>query len=535
MVEEVEEMSILEAKAIIDKMKLSDKAAAEAEHFPGEGSFLVVIGVGTFSALGGGLFGLDIGYISGVESMESFRQDLLGGERMDSLTTGLVTGIFAVGAVCAAFPTIIGAIVDYTGRKGSIIVGGTVFCLGALSQGLSPSLTWMYAGRFVAGASVGLLSANIPIYQGEIAPPEYRGAIVGTYQLAITIGIMVAFWVNYGLEEVPHGWRISILLQLIPGGLLAVGGFFMPRSPRWLVSKKRYQEALDVLIRIRSKDEDVRLELAGIYKECRREMSTGKPTWKEMFSKTNGKVLAIGIVLQLIQQMCGLNLFMYYGPEVFEKVFHSPKSAFFFNALSGIVNFLSTFPALFLLDRLGRMTLLMYSAAGMAICCVILAVVGSACFEGPYESSCGDWAKYVVAGAVFFFIFNFAYGWGPCVWVYCAEIFSLKYKTKANGLTTDANWVGNFFIGFAPPWLMLNLGFKTFWIFAAVNILGTVAGCVLPETKGKTLEEVQQMFAAWFDGQDVPHGHEALCTAEEEFSEESGEEDPRELSMERGK
>lgn len=518
----MEEMEPGEVNEIMAKLPLSNIEQKEALFVPGKGGLSIVLRVGLFSALGGGLFGLDIGYIAGVENMESFLNDVNEGKKLDSLIEGAVTGIFALGAVVAAFPSIITRIVNKLGRKGTIIFGGALFCVGALIQALSPSLNVMYVGRFLAGASVGALSATIPVYQGEIAPPEYRGAIVALYQLAITIGICVAFWINYALENVEHGWRYSILFQVLPGALLATGGFFMPRSPRWLVSRRRYDDAFDTIIRIRGPDQDCRVELAQIYKEFRRQMAHGKPTWKEFFSGTNGKILAVGILMQMIQQMCGLNLFMYYGPHVFDTVFHSKNAAFLFSAFSGIVNFLSTFPALALVDKAGRMKLLRWSAVGMFISCVLLASVGGACFETTADAKpmdgqqCGDWAKYTVAGSVFFFIFNFAYGWGPVVWVYCAEIFPLKYKTKAVGLTTDANWVGNFFIGFAPPWLMDTFGFKTFWMFAFINLLGVAAGFLLPETKGKSLEQVQVMFEMYFKGETGFTDGDALCNAEDD-------------------
>ncbi|CAJ1387762.1 unnamed protein product, partial [Effrenium voratum] len=303
-------------------------------------------------------------------------------------------------------------------------------------------------------------------------------------------------------------------------GLFALGASFMPQSPRWLVSRRRYKDALDTLRQIRGKNEDVRHELARCYKEFRRERATGKPTYIEFFTGANGKVLLIGVVLQLLQQLCGLNLFMYYGPTVFKKIFHAQRASFLFSALSGIVNFVSTFPALCLVDRVGRMTLLFFSASGMAICCIVLAVVGHACFKDD-SVQCGDAAKYAMAGAIFFNIFNFAYGWGPVVWIYCSEIFPLKYKTKANGLTTDANWVGNFLIGFAPPWLIANLGFKTFWIFAAINIIGAIMSRMLPETRGKSLEDIQLMFHAWFHGKEIPP--EMLCGEEDDSESESAE------------
>ncbi|CAE8656872.1 unnamed protein product [Polarella glacialis] len=252
-------------------------------------------------------------------------------------------------------------------------------------------------------------------------------------------------------------------------------------------------------------------------------MSEGVDTWRRFFSGMNCKLLFVGVSLQLIQQLCGLNVFIYYGPVIFQRIFRSSRASSLFSAVSGVVNFLSTFPALILSDRAGRMSLLKWSAAGMAACCVALAIVGSACFGQEQDSrcevvpevecgyiankpvaqpgcedqgamQCGAWSQWVAVGAIFLFIVNFAYGWGPVVWLYCAEIFPLQHRTKADGLTTCANWVGNLFISFFPPILIQRLGFHTFWLVALVNVVGTWLGCVLPETKGRSLEDVQLMF-----------------------------------------
>eukprot|EP00434_Breviolum_minutum_P042541 symbB.v1.2.037868.t1/scaffold5702.1/size24397/3 len=418
------------------------QALLDSELVGGNASKTYVALVGLFAALGGFLFGLDLGYISDVESMASFSEDMLHGEEMRSITTGTVTGIFALGAIVAAFPAVISCIVDHLGRQGCMILGGATFCVGG-----AYSLNAMLCGRMIAGFAVGLLSANVPLYQSEIAPPEQRGAIVSLYQLAITMGIMVAFWANFWLRPLEHGWRYSILLQLIPGGSRSrQDGSYPGRFQAGISStgscgvqdfrRRRYKSALETLKRIRGKDEDVRIELVECYREYRRERSTGKPNYVEFLTGNSGKVLLIGIGLQLLQQLCGLNVFMYYGPTVFKKIFHTQGASFLFAALSGLVNFLSTFPALCLVDRIGRTTLLLSSAIGMMICCGTLAAVGEACFSSTSSDECGPISKYAMAGAVFLDIFNYAYGWGPVVWIYCSEIFSLKYKTKAIGVTT---------------------------------------------------------------------------------------------------
>lgn len=506
-----ESISRHEAREVLIQAGFQDKEWMDNSFVGGRGGLGTVCLVGIFSALGGMLFGLDIGYISGVQEMDSFSNDLhlqkVDG-KLDAVTEGLITGIFALGAVVAAFPSLISRVVDRLGRNGCIVLGGFVFCVGAALQGLAVNLTMMYLGRFIAGASVGFLSANIPIYQGEIAPPNYRGMIVSLYQLAITLGIMVAFFINTLLQKVDHGWRYCILLQLVPGLLLAIGAFAMPQSPRWLVSKGLVDESFDTLMRIRGPDDDVRTELAQICREFQREMAHGRPSWKEFFSGLNARLLWIGVLLQFLQQLCGLNMFMYYGPKIFKNIFHSENASFIFQTLNGLVNFLSTFVAIFCVDRAGRMKLLMWSFVGMAVCCVAISSVGLACFtpDGNDGGQCGDWAKGALAGFIFLFIFNFAYGCGPVVWIYCAEIYSMKYRTKANGLTTDANWVGNFVIGFLPPMLLDNLHFHTYWIFAAINVVGAVTCCRLPETKGMSLEDIQTMFEERFYGNAAVEG-----------------------------
>lgn len=503
----VEALSPTEVEELLTRAGFKCEEGLVKGAIPGNGGFGVVVMVALFASLGGMLFGLDIGYIAGVKSMESFSRDVLGGHELTDMQDSDITMIFGVGAAFAAFPPIISVVVESLGRKGSVICGGCVFCLGALLQGVATTMYTMMAGRFIAGMSVGLLSANVPVYQSEIAPPSHRGMLVSVYQLAVTIGIMLAFLMALLLENVEQpvgGWRWVILGQLVPGLLLAIGGIIMPRSPRWLVSKGRNQEALQTLIDVRGPEEDVRIELAQILRERETEMASGQPSWGEFLSGDNLKLLMIGIALQLIQQMCGLNAFMYDGPVIFQRLFNSAHAGRLFTAVSGIVNIVSTFPAIFLVDKKGRTVLLMWSAAGMAVCSAVLAFVGDMCFPDHHglntapEQLCGDWAKWTATVSICLFIFNFGYGWGPVVWTYCAEMFPMKYRTKAVGATTDANWVGNIFIAFLPPIMLQDMGFKCFWIFTLINCLGFYLGWKLPETKDKSLEEINLMFERWF-------------------------------------
>jgi len=462
--------------------------------------------VAVFAALGGFLFGLDIGYISGVEEMASFADDINGGEPLTDATQGFITGAFSIGAVATAFPPVAGAIIDRLGRKLAISSGGALFCIGALIQALSSDLVQMDVGRALAGASIGILSTNVPVYQSEVAAPRRRGACVALYQLAITVGITVAFWLNWALSAVPNGWRISILAQLLPGGCLALGMLAMPRSPRWLISKGRVGEARAALVWLRGgaavDSGAVDEELAAAKAEAEREAAAATELrWSDFCRGTMSRLAPLGVLLQLLQQLCGMNAFMYYGPRIFALIQSGGEgeagddgerrsvgeASFLFTGVNGVVMVLSTLPGVFLVDRLGRCKLLRLSAAGMGVSCLVLGVTGTTCIE---NHGCGIAAS----GAIFFFVFNFAYGWGPVVWIYCSEMFPLLHRSRATGLTTMANWAGNFCLAFFPPLLISAIGYGTFFVFAAFCGAGFALACWLPETKGKSLEEIATMF-----------------------------------------
>ncbi|CAK9000366.1 Sugar transport protein MST3 (Monosaccharide transporter 3) (OsMST3) (Sugar:proton symporter MST3) [Durusdinium trenchii] len=432
----------------------------------------------------------------------------------------LITMIFGVGAAVAAFPPVMDLCVSFLGRKGAVIAGGAIFCLGSGLQALACNMTMMLMGRVIAGFSVGLLSGNAPVYTSEIAPPKLRGALVTGFQFAITaawlslkfakavdvvlghchddcfdmfacriilhnsmpqsgvfckVGIMLAFLLALVLEDVekPYGGWI------VPGLLLVFGGMVMPGSPQYLVAQGKPNEALKMLLKLRS--QDVRVELAQILQEHEAESAT-HTSWGEFLSGDNLKLLGIGVSIQLLQQLCGMNAFMYDGPLIFNKLFGSEHAGRLFTLVSGVVNIFATIPGLFLVDRYGRTLLMKWSAIGMMICSAVLASVGDVCFQDE-ESSCGDWAKWTATVAICGFILNFAYGWGGMAWVYCAEMFPQKHRTKGVAATTDANWVGNILIAFLPPIMFANWGFNTFWLFVGTNCLCFFCAVSLPETK----------------------------------------------------
>lgn len=223
----------------------------------------------------------------------------------------------------------------------------------------------------------------------------------------------------------------------------------------------------------------------------------GEPSWGDLFCGRLGQLLMIGISLQVLQQLVGMNAFMYFGPRMFQDLGFNPSR---FQTMSNLVNFLSTFPALVLADHHGRCSLLWWSALGMFLSCITIAVVANLIMvpvtDGLHTSyaSTSTCGSYVIAAMVFFFVANFAYGWGPVVWVYNSEIFPLQCRSRCVATSTCANWVGNFLIAQCTPILLGQLGFNMFYIFGAFALLALFLAAWLPETKGVALEQMDQVF-----------------------------------------
>merc|ERR1719499_2723259 len=379
------------------------------------------------------------------------------------------------------------------GRKVSIMVGSIVFIVGSVVQAAAWTSSQLLVGRFVAGMSIGLLSAVIVLYQSELAPPSLRGALSTLYQLGITFGILLAAFIDQLLVDREEGWRAVMGIICAPALVLFVGMMFFPRSPRWLVQQGRRREALVVLLTIRAEEEAVREE-EEIYAEVIKAQAEAAPAWSELLHGRQARVMMLAVALQFVQQLCGMNAFMYFGPKIFESIGFSRN---LFTTINNLVNFLSTFPAVALADRAGRRSLMLWSSVGMTLACAVMGTAGLLCVSRPDGESwavSNQGAGWVIAISAFFFVFNFAYGWGPIVWVYCAEIFPRRYRARCMGVCTMANWVGNFLIAQFTPMLLEAIEFSTFYVFGAFCLAAVLLSAWMPETKGVPLEAVQELF-----------------------------------------
>mmetsp|Transcript_69383 Transcript_69383/g.201286 ORF Transcript_69383/g.201286 Transcript_69383/m.201286 type:complete len:507 (-) Transcript_69383:171-1691(-) len=452
------------------------------------------------SAVGAFLFGLDIGYIAPILECHSFKRDVAKIQdplaELDDATIGFIVGIFSLGCIFSSLPCICGHFMDEWGRRDTIVLGAGLFLIGCFVQAASTSVLTMCAGRLLAGLSIGLLSPVVSLYQSEVASPQWRGALTSLYQLMITFGILVASLVDHDLVEFDGGWRVAILLQVIPGGLLLFGMPMLPRSPRWLVQRGREGEALQALLRLRDSEESAHAELDEIVRSRDATRELGKPRWEDLGQGVVARLVLVGIALQVLQQLVGMNAFMYFGPRIFRMLGLSPIR---YQVVMNFVNFLATFPAICFSDSFGRKSLLILGSVICTLACFVLGFVGTGGFsEKAAVGMTNRWVSFIAVHSVLVFVAAFAATWGPVVWTYCSEIFPQKHRGRCMAIATTSNWVGNFIIAQATPVMFGLFGFGTFYVFGSFCILSLGVALWLPETKGIPLEDIEEVFQRTF-------------------------------------
>jgi sugar porter (SP) family MFS transporter len=447
---------------------------------------ITLLAVGLVIMLAGLLFGYDQGVISG--ALTGIQQQFSVGTFLLEVITSWVTLGAMVGALVA------GWMADRLGRRLTIVAAAVLFIVGALIESVAPGAYILVVGRLLVGFGVGVASVAAPLYAAELAPTRVRGRMVSLYQLAITMGIFVAYFADYLLINGDQ-WRIMLGISAVPGILLIVAILPLPDSPRWYVTQGRHDEAQVALQKVEP-GVDIDDELTAI-EELNALEATG--TWREVFARRWRRPLVIGISLAFLQQLTGINAVIYYADKIFAAAgFSSPTSQSLATLLAiGAVNVVATFIAVAWVDRFGRKPLLMIGSVGMG---VSLVVVGAA-FEvlGHQKHTSGTSAAGVVTLiALVVFIASFAFSLGPVVWTIINEIYPSHLRGKAVAVATAANWfaawlVAQFFLSLVD--LITEAG--TFWLFAGFCVITYLfVQRFVPETKGKSLEEVE---ALWDD------------------------------------
>ncbi|KAI0787717.1 general substrate transporter [Fomes fomentarius] len=482
-----------------------------------------IFAIAVFASLGGLLYGYNQGVFSGVLNMYSFDQRMKSAVD-DSGTRGWLVAILELGAWLGVLAT--GYLADKLSRKYTIVLAVIVFCIGVVVQTAAFHPSSIFGGRFVTGLGVGSLSMAVPLYNAELAPPELRGSLVALQQLAITFGIMVSFWIDYGTNYIggvsegqsEASWRVALALQLVPAAILGVGILFMPFSPRWLVNNGRDDEALQVLSRARRLPPDsdlVQIEFLEIKAQYIFEKETSElkypdlqdGSWKSNFklgvldylsllrTKSLFYRVAVGSLTMFFQQWTGVNAILYYAPFIFKDLGLTGNSiSLLATGVVGIAMFLATIPAVIWVDQAGRKPILVSGAFLMAACHIIVAIL-TGLFHDSWETHrAAGWAA---CALVWLFAIGFGYSWGPCSWILVAEIWPLSVRGKGVSIAASSNWMNNFIVGQVTPTMLDKLGFGTFVFFGAFSFVGGLFILFLvPETKGLSLEEMDEVFGS---------------------------------------
>jgi len=444
----------------------------------------VVYFIGFTAALAGLLFGLDVGVISGANHF--IQQDFKISDRMvEFIVSALLWGAVLGAAVSGFFS-------DHFGRRKTILFSAVIFVIGSLACATAPVEHVLIVARFFLGIAVGMASFTAPLYLSEISPEVVRGGMISMYQLMITIGIVLAFasdtyLASYAtISGVTGGhWRVMLGVISIPAAIMFLGVLFLPESPRWLCLKGLSARAAEVFRRMHLDDEEVAAEIQAIEDSLKIKQNG----WQMLLENANfRRAIALGIGLQIIQQLTGINVLMYYAPRILQIAgFSTVIEQMWGTVIVGITNVLATFIAIAFVDKLGRRPI-MY--AGFVTMGVAMITVGCLFNIGvEHDPSLG----YPAIVALLVFIIGFAMSAGPIIWVLCSEIYPLAGRDVGVTFSTCTNWVANAIVGMTFLSLLKDLGSgNTFLLYGGLNALFIVFFLLfVPETKGVSLERIE--------------------------------------------
>jgi SP family arabinose:H+ symporter-like MFS transporter len=454
-------------------------------------STLFLTAITLIATLGGLLFGFDMAVISGVLPFVKNQFALSAATEGWFVSSALIGCIIGV-----AFS---GDLSDRLGRKKMLMLSAVLFLLSAVGSALSSGFTLLILARMLGGMGVGVASIVAPLYISEIAPAQIRGRLVTFYQLAITAGILIAYLTNAGLLSfslhykgaefghvldlvlIKQVWRSMLGLGAIPALLFFVGLCFVPESPRWLIQNGKNEEGITILSRITN--QATALDDATLIKNTQ---SQEKGTYREIFAPAMRKPLLIGLLLPLFSQFSGINAVIYYGPRILSDAGINISNALLGQVIFGIANFVFTLIAIWKVDKMGRRPLYIAGAVGATVCLFFTGV----CF---YTGATNSVALVI---SIILFLACFAFSIGPLKFVIASEIFPTRIRGRALALSIMTMWVADTIVGQLTPMLLGSVGpAVTFWFFAACCLLSFwVVYKMVPETKGKSLEEAQEIW-----------------------------------------
>ena len=441
------------------------------------------------STFGGLLFGYDTGVINGALAFMSQPDQLNLTPQME----GLVTSSLLAGAAIGAFTS--GRIADALGRRKMIFYLSIVFFLAANGCAMSPNADVLIFFRFVLGLAVGGASVTVPAYLAEMSPAQNRGRMVTQNQLMIVSGQLLAFVVNaaigLAMSSTGSAWRYMLAVASMPAFVLGLGMLIVPESPRWLIVKGRFEDALEVLKRIRD-EQRVRQEFDEIRNTVVEENLVGRATYSQLAIPWIRRIVFIAMGIAICQQISGVNSIMYYGTQILTEAGFSTQAALVGNIVNGIISVGASFLAIWMMDRYGRRPLMLTGQLGTIACLLAIGTASELLVGSPF-------LPYVVLILTVAFLF-FQQGFlSPVTWLLLSEIFPVRLRGMGMGFAVLCLWVANFFVGYFFPQLLFTIGLsETFYLFAVVGLVGLLfAVKFVPETRGRSLEQIENDFRSY--------------------------------------
>lgn len=435
------------------------------------------------SAMGGLLFGYDWVVIGGAKIFYEGFFSITNNQWLIGLATSIALAGCMIGALTC------GTMADTYGRKPLLTLAALIFFVSSIGTGAFSNFYWFLVARFVGGIAIGIASGLSPMYIAEVAPTSIRGKLVTVNQLTIVIGILAAQIVNWRIAgthqidwNIEWGWRWMFWVTAIPAFVFLVLSFFIPESPRWQAMVGRNNGAAKTLAKIGGEQYSCD-ELKSFSASAKTDSANGKGGLKLLFSKPFHKVLLLGIIIAFFQQWCGTNVIFNYAQEIFQSSGYDVDDTFINIVITGVANLIFTIVALFTVEKLGRRVLMLIGASGLAGIYLIL----GACY---YFSVSGIFMVILCVLA----IACYAMTLGPITWVLISEIFPNKVRAIAVATSTLFLWLGSFSLTLSFPLLNSSLGTSgTFWIYSAICVVAFIYFVkVLPETRGKSLEELEK-------------------------------------------
>ena len=456
-------------------------------------NFGYLIFLSVVAALGGFLFGYDTAVISGTIAQVTQLFQL------DTLQQGWYVGCALVGSIVGVL--FAGILSDKLGRKLTMVISAVLFSTSALGCALSADFTQLVVYRIIGGVGIGVVSIVSPLYISELAVAQYRGRLVSLYQLAVTVGFLGAYLVNYQLLAwaesgtqlsvdwlnkvfITEVWRGMLGMETLPAILFFIIIFFIPESPRWLIVRGKELKAVNILEKIYNSITEAKSQLNETKSVL---TSETKSEWSLLMKPGIFKAVIIGVCIAILGQFMGVNAVLYYGPSIFENAGLSGGDSLFYQVLVGLVNTLTTILALVIIDKVGRKKLVYYGVSGMVVSLILIGLYFL------FGDSLGVSSLFLL---VFFLFYVFC-----CAVSICAVVFVLlseMYPTKVRGLAMSiagfALWIGTYLIGQLTPWMLQNLTpAGTFFLFAVMCVpYMLIVWKLVPETTGKSLEEIER-------------------------------------------